>query len=203
MIFKRRRKRNLRIMRDEQFLVKNNNYKTNDSFLVKGNTGKKVEELQEKLQKLSNVFPSLPIVIVDGYYGEITRKTVKMFQELNSIPITGDVDELTWKKINYYVENREINNNKTMDDIDLSDNVVKLGSKGKYVSDLQNYLNIAATKFNNIPTVNVDGFFGNKTLQSVLAFQKEFGLTTDGVVGSVTWDALYKVSIDEPVTHSD
>ena len=87
-----------------------------------------------------------------------------MFQELNSIPITGDVDELTWKKINYYVENREINNNKTMDDIDLSDNVVKLGSKGKYVSDLQNYLNIAATKFNNIPTVNVDGFFGNKTL---------------------------------------
>ena len=203
MIFKRRRKRNLRIMRDEQFLVKNNNYKTNDSFLVKGNTGKKVEELQEKLQKLSNFFPSLPIVIVDGYYGEITRKTVKMFQELNSIPITGDVDELTWKKINYYVENREINNNKTMDDIDLSDNVVKLGSKGKYVSDLQNYLNIAATKFNNIPTVNVDGFFGNKTLQSVLAFQKEFGLTTDGVVGSVTWDALYKVSIDEPVTHSD
>ena len=203
MIFKRNRK-NIRMMRNKQFIAKKDNYSVNnESFLVKGNSGKKVEELQEKLQKLSNVFPSLPVVIIDGYYGEITKNTVKMFQELNSIPVTGEVDILTWNKINYFLDNREINITKTTDDVDLSDNVVRLGSKGRYVSDLQNYLNIAASKYSSIPSVKIDGIFGEKTLQSVLAFQNEFGLETDGVVGSVTWDALYKVSVDEPVTHSD
>ena len=203
MIFKRNRK-NIRMMRNKQFIAKKDNYSVNnESFLVKGNSGKKVEELQEKLQKLSNVFPSLPVVIIDGYYGEITKNTVKMFQELNSIPVTGEVDILTWNKINYFLDNREINITKTTDDVDLSDNVVRLGSKGRYVSDLQNYLNIAASKYSSIPSVKIDGIFGEKTLQSVLAFQNEFGLETDGVVGSVTWDALYKVSVDEPVMHSD
>ena len=173
-------------------------------FLVKGNTGKSVEKLQEKLQELSAIFPSLPIVIIDGYYGDITKSTVKKFQELNSIPATGEVDELTWEKIMYFSKRvpNDIKVNKTVDDIDMSDNVVKLGSKGRYVSDLQQYLNIAASKNNNIPTVKVDGIFGEKTQEAVLIFQKEYGLNTDGVVGVITWDTLYKVSVDEPINNS-
>lgn len=179
--------------------------KMSHNLLVKGTTGKQVEELQEKLQNLSGVFPSLPIVVIDGYYGDITQNTVKKFQELNSLPVTGDVDDLTWDQMNYFLERRqnEIIIHKTTDDIDLSNNVVRLGSKGRYVSDLQQYLNIAASKNSNIPTVKVDGNFGKNTEQAVLQFQKEYGLNTDGVVGAITWDALYKVSIDEPITKND
>lgn len=181
------------------------NYNSTELFLVKGNTGKKVEELQEILQKLSGVFPSLPIVIIDGYYGDKTKETVKSFQELNSLPSTGSVDKLTWNKMQFFLKNRkdQIIINKTTDDIDLSDNLVKLGSKGRYVSDLQSYLNIIADKYPDIPKVKVDGIFGDNTLNSVLQFQKKFGLNTDGIVGSVTWDAIYKVSIDEPIEYLD
>lgn len=57
--------------------------------------------------------------------------------------------------------------------------VLKLGSKGKEVEDLQKYLKI-----------KVDGDFGPKTEESVKKFQKENKLTADGVVGEKTWNAM-------------
>ena len=57
--------------------------------------------------------------------------------------------------------------------------VLKLGSKGKEVEDLQKYLKI-----------KVDGNFGPKTEESVKKFQKTNKLTADGVVGEKTWNAM-------------
>lgn len=39
----------------------------------------------------------------------------------------------------------------------------------------------------------MDGVFGAATTSAVKAFQKEFGLTQDGVVGPATWQKLYEV----------
>ena len=57
--------------------------------------------------------------------------------------------------------------------------VLKLGSKGKEVEDLQKYLKI-----------KVDGNFGPKTEESVKKFQTTNKLTADGVVGEKTWNAM-------------
>lgn len=203
MFKKKRNRRNMMKMNKPFSMYQdstNNNY-----YIVEGTTGKDVEELQTMLQKLSNVFPSLPVTKVDGYYGNETKDTVKMFQNLNSLPVTGITDEMTWNKIKFFLENRNQNIpiNITTDDVDLSDNVIKIGSKGRYVSDLQGYLNIAADKYPRIPKVKVDGIFGENTQQAVLSFQREFGLNTDGVVGVQTWDALYNVSIGKSVTQND
>lgn len=212
-MFRKKRKINnmnrVKIMRNGPFIayknVQNNLNKKNNHYMVEGTTGKDVEELQKMLQNLSNLFTNLPVVIVDGYYGNETMKTVKIFQELNSLPITGITDDKTWNKMKNILNNRiqNIPINITNDDIDLSDNVIKLGSKGKYVSDLQGYLNIAAEKYPSISKVKVDGIFGENTQKSVLEFQKQFGLNTDGIVGTITWDALYNVSIDKPVIKND
>ena len=38
--------------------------------------------------------------------------------------------------------------------------------------------------------VAVDGIFGQKTKNAVIAFQRAHGLTADGIVGKNTWRAL-------------
>lgn len=63
--------------------------------------------------------------------------------------------------------------------------VLKLGSKGKEVEDLQRYLKI-----------KIDGDFGPKTEEAVKKFQKENKLTVDGVVGSKTWNTMGIYSTD-------
>lgn len=60
--------------------------------------------------------------------------------------------------------------------------VLKLGSQGKEVQDLQ--LRLKILKF--FTEEQTSTYFGEKTLQAVIAFQKANGLLADGVVGGST-----------------
>jgi|TARA_B110000285_G_C15086798_1_gene596677 hypothetical protein len=57
--------------------------------------------------------------------------------------------------------------------------VLKIGQTGDLVRILQELLDLRP-----------DGEFGNKTKAAVLAFQKQNKLTSDGIVGNMTWMAL-------------
>ncbi|NEP91099.1 MAG: peptidoglycan-binding protein [Okeania sp. SIO2C2] len=61
-----------------------------------------------------------------------------------------------------------------------------LGSTGEDVKYLQTVLN--AIVANN--SLVVDGIFGNLTKEAVIAFQKRYGLTADGIVGLQTWGLI-------------
>lgn len=65
---------------------------------------------------------------------------------------------------------------------------LRLGTFGREVAIIQNELNRIAENYPAIPKIaNVDGIFGANTEEAVKAFQKIFGLTSDGIVGTATW----------------
>lgn len=68
-------------------------------------------------------------------------------------------------------------------------NELKLGSTGKQVATLQCILVGRGYEIGNDP---IDGKFEGKTDAGVRMYQKEHGLTVDGVVGNETWNSLLK-----------
>ena len=65
--------------------------------------------------------------------------------------------------------------------------LLKKGSQGAKVAQLQRIL--TDLKFN---PGEIDGDFGNKTVAAVQQFQKQQGITADGIVGKQTQNALNK-----------
>ncbi|MCT7949469.1 peptidoglycan-binding protein [Ancylothrix sp. C2] len=66
--------------------------------------------------------------------------------------------------------------------------VLQLGSKGNDVKELQKLL----IRWNYLPNgFSIDGSFSKYVQQAVTAFQYRMFLKSDGIVGSLTWKALY------------
>ena len=79
----------------------------------------------------------------------------------------------------------------TTSSFEYPNDVLRFGSRGEKVELLQYMLNTLSEFYDSVPSVEITGYFGNQTENSVVALQKQFGLTTDGVVGERTWEALY------------
>lgn len=69
-----------------------------------GSRGDAVKMVQEELNAISNNFPAIPKVSVDGIFGPKTRESVMKFQSVFDLPANGIVDYPTWYKLsNIYV----------------------------------------------------------------------------------------------------
>ena len=73
----------------------------------------------------------------------------------------------------------------------------QMGSKGDEVRKIQERL-----KSGGFYKGPVDGDFGGGTEAAVKAFQQSQGMDADGVLGPLTWKALFKAAVVEPAIHS-
>lgn len=64
-----------------------------------GSSGDAVRTIQRQLNSISNNYPLIPKLAVDGNYGQSTLDAVKTFQEIFDLPQTGYVDYKTWYEI--------------------------------------------------------------------------------------------------------
>ena len=67
--------------------------------LQTGSSGPDVRTIQEQLNTVSNHFPAIKKVKVDGIFGNDTRESVEKFQSIFRLPTSGIVDFATWYKI--------------------------------------------------------------------------------------------------------
>jgi peptidoglycan hydrolase-like protein with peptidoglycan-binding domain len=105
-------------------------------------------------------------LLPDGIFGPETDAAVRDFQEGAGLAADGIVGPLTWAALP---------NGAPMP-------LLAQGAKGEVVARLQQVLTNGG--FSPGP---VDGDYGPRTEAAVVAFQKNEGLTADGVVGDSTW----------------
>lgn len=67
--------------------------------LTVGSTGDKVRQMQEQLNRIAQVYTSIPQIAVDGIFGENTRRAVEQFQSIFGLARDGIVGFKTWYKI--------------------------------------------------------------------------------------------------------
>lgn len=157
-----------------------------------GDRGQNVRLVQFWLKIARSVYSALNDVGVDGIFGPSTTAAVKKFQSYFGLASNGIVGRATWSKL-YEVYN-DAANDLLAPNLRPGDypGVLRVGSSGRAVRELQFYLYILSAYQSSIPAVSIDGRFGPSTEASVRAYQKFAGLTVDGIVGRATWDSLYK-----------
>ena len=134
-----------------------------------GDRGEPVRDIQRRLTGLG--FP----VVVDGTYGPHTAVSVTQFQESRGLPADGIVGPETWRSL---VEAG----------FNLGDRMLYRRSpmmRGDDVSRLQRSLGSLG-----FDAGKVDGLFGPDTLRAVLDFQRNRGMSEDGIAGREVVDEL-------------
>ena len=170
--------------------------------LRQGSTGAAVFTLQRQLNRITKDYPFLGLLTVDGIFGRKMTETVKKFQKQFNLTADGVVGRSTWYKISYiYVSVKDLAEltsegetfSGTLPDgsWNFGSNVLKQGSTGSEVEQVQFWLSTLAQYESSIPSVTVDGVYGSGTAAAVRAFQRRYGLTVDGIVGRTTWTELY------------
>ncbi len=153
--------------------------------ISEGDTGEDVIILQSELKDLKYYFNS-----ITGSFDDYTKQVLTKFQSAYNLPGNGTMNNETWILLN------NLNNNYEPLAILASQPVLRLGSTGPYVNELQTIL---ATLL--YYSGAIDGNFGPNTENAVKRFQTNNRLTPDGVVGRDTWGALE--SLYSPLTICD
>ena len=162
--------------------------------LRQGASGQNVRLIQFWLKIARTVYSSLNNVTVDGQFGAATTAAVKKFQSYFGLTSDGVVGRATWTKL-YEVYN-DIANRLLSSSLRPGEypGILRRGSTGTAVRELQFYLYLMSAYESSIPTVSIDGSFGAATETAVRAYQRFAGLTVDGIVGRTTWNSLYRTA---------
>ena len=168
--------------------------------LREGDTGRDVELIQRKLNRISTNFPGIPkIYPTDGFFDSSTTDAVKRFQEIFNLDADGLVGRATWNQIQFiynavkklYTVNSE---GLKLGDVTtrFTDNLSE-GSSGEGVLQIQYYLSYIALFIPSVIETAFDGSYGPSTANSVRSFQRTYGLAETGVVDRATWDRMEEV----------
>ena len=164
-----------------------------------GESGDEVRNVQYLLAYIAQFYDAIPPIELDGIYGPSTENAVRAFQALFELPLTGEVDLLTWDALyrTYlgfietipfkYIEGRLY---------PYPGVPLRLGSESEVVRLLQEYLSYIAQYYPQIPAPNPTGYFGSRTQEAVIAFQRLQGLTPNGTVAANTWNEISSLYSD-------
>ena len=165
--------------------------------LGEGDAGFEIELLQRKLNRISLNYPGIPkIYPVDGFFDTSTTDAVRKFQEVFNLTPDGIIGRNTWYRIQLVynaVKNLSTVNSEGLKVDELETQYTRDLSEGDAsggVITLQYYLNYVSLFIPSVIAPSIDGIFGSGTRDSVISFQRTYGLPETGVVDRMVWETL-------------
>lgn len=155
--------------------------------LKSGNIGIGVNKMQGYLNLMQDRNFISTRNLQDGVFGTRTEQAVREWQSYAGLPVTGQIDVMTWDTIVNKL--RELN---IVTNIPVASRSFFLssGAQGISVYKMQEHLNEIAAKNPCLRPIPVDGIYGPRTTTMVQQFQYLYDLNIDGVIGKATWDAI-------------
>ena len=189
---------------DDINIVKNAPVKTNmPSYpgepLKYGSASNDVKSLQIFLNRISRNYPAIPkIPQADGIFDNATEEAVRKFQEVFDLSVTGIVDEATWYRIIYIYASvkrlAELNSEGVAfeDVAPIYNEDLSIGMQGNEVRQLQYYLAVIGAYYEAVQPVEITGYFGEETENSLKSFQRVFGIPQTGTLDRATRNDIYR-----------
>ena len=163
-----------------------------------GDVGPDVARVQYAINRVSQNYPAIPqIPVVDGIFALPTEQAVRSFQTVFSLTSDGIVGPATWYELRrlFVAVTRLAELQSEGIRLDILEweypEVLQEGDTGIRVEQLQFLLEVLSQFIDQIPRVEINGFFDPGTKRAVDAFQQWAGLEQTGQVGDVTWNRIY------------
>ena len=163
-----------------------------------GSAGNYVRQLKVQLNRISNNYPAIPKIEEENiFFTTDMEESVKAFQEIFDLPVTGTVDKATWYEVKYLYNAVKKVANLASEGISIEEvqfpygETLQLGDTGPYIRPLNYLLNFLSYLDTDIPKLNLSGEeFTEDTKEMVIAFQTSNNIEADGIVDKNTWNAL-------------
>ncbi len=163
-----------------------------------GSVGNFVRELKVQLNRISNNYPAIPKIEEENiFFTKDMEESVRVFQEVFDLPVTGEVDKATWYEVKYlYNAVKKVADLKgegiLITEVEFPyGETLEEGDSGPYIRPLNYLLNFLSYFDTNIPTLNLTGEkFTEDTKEMVIAFQTIYDIESTGIVDKNTWNAL-------------
>ncbi len=156
-----------------------------------------IRNIQRYLRQLSYEYPEIPTPPVDGIFETTTANSLKAFQQMAALPVTGKADRETFERLFEEYEASLLRNSSPVPIAHFprisTGYALQEGDESFLVRLLQYALRELSIIYGGAEDLEETGVYDTDTADAVKDFQKRNGLPQTGEVDRITWDTLANV----------
>ena len=158
------------------------------------NEAQATANLQRYLRQLSYHHPEITPPPIDGIFDSDTERSLREFQAMQELPVTGRADRWTWDEL-YTMYRASVAENEPPRTVAIlpfvaGEILLQKGDEGFTINVLQYMLRELGESLAELEEIEINGVFDEKTARAVRLFRAQNGLTEGETVDLVTWNTL-------------
>ena len=160
-------------------------------FLSTGGTP--VRNLQNMLREISLYYNNIPLLIADGIFGERTTNAVRAFQTAYSLPVTGEVDIITFEEIVRVKRLAEEGRAPFKETLIIADpdHIIYPGMNSKHLYVIKAMVKNISSEFDNIGDIEItDDFYDDNFATIIKQIQRLSYLEPTGIIDKKTFNII-------------